>query len=84
LQYYLCKSFFLQTINLYPGGHIDGEAAQNLQTFLPREIDLVISTWKSLDSWKEWEASKQRKDIQEKIDALLKDKTECIIYFYGE
>jgi len=62
-------------------GYISGETMRGVND--PEEY-LVISTWKSLDSWKEWESSKQRKEIQEKIDALLKEKTEYGIYFYGE
>ena len=62
-------------------GYISGETMRSVDD--PEEY-LVISTWKSLDSWREWESSEQRRKIQEKIDGLLKEKTEYSIYFYGE
>ena len=61
--------------------YISGETLRNVDN--PEEY-LVISTWKSVDAWKEWETSDQRKEIQDKIDALLGKKSEYNIYFYGD
>ena len=62
-------------------GYISGENLRNVDD--PEEF-LVISTWKSVDAWKEWKSSTQRMDIHDKIDALLGQKSEYGIYFYGE
>ena len=41
---------------------------------------LVISTWNSLDDWNRWLHSKQRMEIQQKVDELLGDETEYRVY----
>jgi antibiotic biosynthesis monooxygenase (ABM) superfamily enzyme len=61
-------------------GYVSGETLRNVSS--PEDF-LVISTWQSVDNWNVWMASKQRAEIQQKIDALLGEKTEYGIYFYG-
>ena len=61
-------------------GYISGETLRNVEN---SEDYLVISTWQSVDNWNAWLASKQRAEIQEKIDTLLGQKTEYSIYLYG-
>ena len=61
-------------------GYISGETWRNVDS--PEEC-LVIGTWQSTDNWKAWEASQERAELQGKIDALLGEKTEYAIYFYG-
>jgi heme-degrading monooxygenase HmoA len=61
-------------------GYISGETLRNVRD--PEEY-VVISTWQFEDVWKVWESSKEREEIQEKIDALLGKKTEYAIYLYG-
>jgi heme-degrading monooxygenase HmoA len=61
-------------------GYISGETLRNIND--PEDY-IVISTWKSVDDWKAWEASKERGEIQSRIDALLGEKTTYGIYFYG-
>ena len=61
-------------------GYISGETLINVND--PEEY-VVIGTWKSVDNWKAWEASKERGEIQSRIDALLGEKTAYAIYFYG-
>lgn len=61
-------------------GYISGETLRNVND--PEDY-VVIGTWKSVDDWKAWEASKERGEIQSKIDALLGEKGACGIYFYG-
>ncbi len=61
-------------------GYISGETLRNLDN--PEDY-LVISTWKSVNDWKSWVSSKQRAEIQDKIDALLEEKTEYSVYAYG-
>lgn len=61
-------------------GYISGETLRNVNQ--PDQL-LVISTWQSMDAWEAWESSKQRLKIQETIDALLGEKTDYGVYFYG-
>ena len=61
-------------------GYISGETLKRLDE--PDEF-MVISTWHSSEDWKNWLASEDRRNIQEKIDALLGGKTEYEIYHYG-
>jgi heme-degrading monooxygenase HmoA len=60
-------------------GYISGQTLQ--RTNDPEEF-LVIGTWKSVDDWKSWFSSKQRKEIQAQIDALLGEKTDYATYHY--
>ena len=61
-------------------GYISGETLNNIDN--PEEY-LVISTWRSVESWKAWESSMQREKIHRKIDAILGQKSEYGIYLYG-
>ncbi len=61
-------------------GYISGETLRNMNEV---EDYIVISTWKSTDDWKTWERSKERGEIQSKIEALLDEKSTYGIYFYG-
>jgi antibiotic biosynthesis monooxygenase (ABM) superfamily enzyme len=61
-------------------GYISGETLRQMEN--PEEF-LVISTWQSADNWKAWLGSKQRAEIQQKIDALLGEETEYNLYLYG-
>jgi heme-degrading monooxygenase HmoA len=61
-------------------GYISGETLNNVDN--PEEY-LVITTWQSVESWKTWESSRQREEIQGKIDALLGQESEYAIYLYG-
>lgn len=60
-------------------GYVSGETLKRLDK--PGEI-LVISKWKTAAYWKQWFASQQRADIQNKIDALLGSETEYEVYDY--
>jgi heme-degrading monooxygenase HmoA len=61
-------------------GYISGETLRNVAD---SEDFVVISTWQSEEVWKAWASSKDRGQIQEKIDTLLGGKTDYGIYFYG-
>ncbi len=61
-------------------GYISGETMRSLDN--PDEF-LVISTWASSEDWKNWVNSAGRKEVQDKIDALLGGKTEYEIFHYG-
>lgn len=61
-------------------GYISGETMRNVDD--PQDF-IVISTWQSVEAWKTWLASKGRTEIQNKIDALLEEKTNYGVYYYG-
>ncbi len=61
-------------------GYITGETLINIDD--PEDF-IVISTWKSPEDWKNWLNSKERKEFADKIDNLLKNKTEYAIYLFG-
>jgi heme-degrading monooxygenase HmoA len=61
-------------------GYISGETLRNIDD--PEEY-MVISTWQSADVWKAWEASQERAELQDKVDALLGEKTQYGVYLYG-
>ncbi len=61
-------------------GYISGETLKRLDK--PGQF-LIISTWQSSDDWEKWLNSKERNDLQDKIDGLLGGKTDYEIYHYG-
>jgi heme-degrading monooxygenase HmoA len=74
---YLLK---LRTLAMNQAGYIGGETLKRLDD--PEE-SLVISTWQSIEAWKEWLMAKERSEIQEQIDSLLGEKTVYSIYGYS-
>lgn len=61
-------------------GYISGETLRNVNN--PEEY-VVISTWQSVEAWKDWEDSRGRAEIQSRIDSLLGEKSSYGIYYYG-
>ncbi len=61
-------------------GYISGETLRSLHD--PNKV-LVISTWSSLDDWKEWENNADRKVIQEEINKVLRSPEKSSIYTYA-
>ncbi|MBW1681896.1 MAG: antibiotic biosynthesis monooxygenase [Deltaproteobacteria bacterium] len=61
-------------------GYISGETLRNVDR--PDDY-LVISTWQSVDFWKTWISTRQRQEIQKKIDDLLGVETQYDAYYYG-
>ena len=70
----------LRTMATAQKGYISGETMRNVDD---HEDFLVISTWNSVDDWKAWMSKREREGIQEKIDGLLKEKTQYGVYYYG-
>ena len=79
------KNDFLQLINklrtevIKQPGYISGEILNHLDD--PEQY-LVISTWKSAEEWQAWKASKDRVELQAKVDGLLEEKTQYDVYRY--
>jgi heme-degrading monooxygenase HmoA len=61
-------------------GYITGETLRSLENL---DEFLVISTWQSSDDWQNWLNSKERQEIQDKVDKLLGGNTEYDVFHYG-
>jgi heme-degrading monooxygenase HmoA len=61
-------------------GYISGETLKSRDR---QDVYLVISTWQGPEDWDKWLQSKQRQEIQAKIDHLLGGKTEYEVFNYG-
>ena len=53
-------------------GYISGQTLRNISK--PEEY-LVVSTWETADDWKKWWNSKERRDIQGRVDSLIGERT---------
>ncbi|MBN1828758.1 MAG: antibiotic biosynthesis monooxygenase [Deltaproteobacteria bacterium] len=60
-------------------GYISGETLRSVND---PSVSLVVSTWQTLEDWNEWVNSKDRQEIQRKIDTLLERKTLYETYFH--
>jgi len=60
-------------------GYISGETLRSLDD---TNKYIVISTWDSLEDWRAWEKNERRKEIQGRIDALLRTPSAHQIYIY--
>lgn len=72
---YLLKKMRSQTLS--QAGYISGETYKR---FDEEGESMVISTWKTVDDWRRWFNSEERKEIQNQIDILLEEPTEYEIY----
>ena len=70
----------LRTLATNQPGYISGETLKSVND--PGEY-LVISTWQSIDNWREWLVSHDRIEIQNEIDARLEEASVYEIYQYG-
>jgi len=53
-------------------GYISGETLRSLNN--PDKY-LVFSKWETVDDWKKWLQSKERRDLQGEVDSLIGEKT---------
>lgn len=60
-------------------GYISGETLRSLED---SNALIAISTWNSLEEWKAWEADPERKEIQARIDALLRAPSTYKVYLH--
>ena len=67
----------LRALATYQPGYISGKTLYNVEN--PEDC-LVVSEWQSLEDWYRWMKSKERTDIQNKIDELTGEQTEYTIY----
>ncbi len=69
----------LRGVTMGTPGYIAGETLQRLDK--PNE-SLVVTKWQSEFYWNQWLQSKERSEIQDKIDQLLGEETAYEIYEY--
>jgi antibiotic biosynthesis monooxygenase (ABM) superfamily enzyme len=69
----------LRAITMGVPGYIAGETLTRQDK--PGE-SLVVTKWQSLFYWNQWFESKERAEIQDKIDKLLGEETRYEIYEY--
>jgi heme-degrading monooxygenase HmoA len=69
----------LRNLAMQQPGYISGETFKRIDR--PGE-SLVVSTWQSMEDWRVWVMSNERRGAQEKIDHLLGEKTAYEIYAY--
>ena len=67
----------LRTVAMYYPGYVTGETLASAED--PSTI-MVMSTWQSMDAWKEWEKSAARSKVYEKIEPLLAEKPRVTVY----
>ena len=67
----------MRALTLSRKGYISGETFHRVDQ---EGVSLVISTWQSIDDWREWTLSKERIDLQEQIDQLLGLPTEYEVF----
>ena len=60
-------------------GYISGETLRSMED---PSIQLVISTWKSIEDWNNWFNTRERQAFQEKIDVILEGPTKIAPYKY--
>lgn len=62
-------------------GYITGETLRSLSD---PENYLVISTWESIEDWNGWLESKEKKDVQQKIDKILGTETTYEVFHHPQ
>ncbi len=61
-------------------GYISGET---LRALSDRYNYIVISTWQTIDDWKNWEKNLERKNIQARIERIMSRPTKTKIYVHA-
>jgi antibiotic biosynthesis monooxygenase (ABM) superfamily enzyme len=69
----------LRALTMGQPGYIAGETLKRVDA--PGE-SLVVAKWRSVDYWRQWLQSKERAEIQARIDRLLGQETQYEIYEY--
>ena len=67
----------MRVLTMNRRGYISGETFNRIDQ---AGVSLVISTWQSIDDWREWTLCKERIELQEQIDKLLGQPTEYEIF----
>ena len=70
----------LRNLAIDQPGYISGETLRGIDN--PSQF-LVISTWQSIDNWRQWVVRPERIEIQNEIDSQLEEAPVYEIYQYG-
>ena len=71
----------LRSLAVAQPGYISGET---LRSVANSDEYLVISNWQTVEDWNAWESSRQRREIQSQIDALLGEETRYEAYYHPQ
>jgi heme-degrading monooxygenase HmoA len=69
----------LRSKAVHAPGFISGET---LRSIGDPSVHVVICTWKSTEDWNNWLNTKERKALQERIDAILEEPPRVNLYEY--
>ena len=69
----------LRTKAMLQKGYITGETLRDVND---ANKFLVVGTWNSLEDWKAWLASPERKKLQDQLDKFLKTPEKFSVYTY--
>jgi len=67
----------LRAMALSQPGYISGETLCNVDN--PEEC-IVVSRWETVEDWQRWVRSRDRAEIEEKIEALTGEKSDYTVY----
>ena len=67
----------MRALTLTQKGYISGETFSRIDQ---PGVSMVISTWQTMDDWRNWTISKERIELQEQIDKLLGEPTKYEIF----
>ena len=67
----------LRNLAMNQPGYITGETLKRIDR---PDQSLVISTWESVEAWRQWVANAERAAVQAQIDVLLGAPTDYEIY----
>jgi heme-degrading monooxygenase HmoA len=67
----------MRALTLTQKGYISGETFSQIDQ---PGVSMVISTWQTMDDWRNWTISKERIELQEQIDKLLGEPTKYEIF----
>ncbi|MCG6911171.1 MAG: antibiotic biosynthesis monooxygenase [Deltaproteobacteria bacterium] len=70
----------MRTLAADQPGYISGETMKSSDQ---PDNYLIISTWEKAEDWEKWLLSKDRQEIQTRIDALLGGNTRYEMFHYG-
>ena len=67
----------LRTSAIHQPGYISGESLASIEDV---SIVSVLSTWQSLNDWKNWAQSETRARLEKKIEPLLTERPKVSVY----
>lgn len=67
----------LRSVAIRTKGYISGETLRSIEE---PSLHLVISAWKSIEDWKSWVNSLERKALEQKAAPILEEPTKVVPY----